>query len=63
MLPLGVAIGVVGTLVGAGGGFLLVPLLLFMYPGAEPETVTSISLAVACAPPAPGRNWSRSRKT
>jgi uncharacterized membrane protein YfcA len=49
MLPVGFAIGVLGTLVGAGGGFLLVPLLLLIYPNAEPETVTSISLAVACA--------------
>ena len=35
-----------GTLIGAGGGFVLVPALLFIYPGEAPETVTSISLAV-----------------
>ena len=29
---LGVALGAFGTLVGAGGGFLLVPILLFVYP-------------------------------
>lgn len=49
MLPLGFAVGVLGTLVGAGGGFILVPLLLLIYPGHEPETITSISLAAACA--------------
>ena len=32
--------------VGAGGGFVLVPALLFIYPGEAPETITSISLAV-----------------
>lgn len=31
---------------GAGGAFILVPILLLMYPEASPETITSISLAV-----------------
>jgi uncharacterized protein len=35
-----------GTLVGAGGGFVLAPALLLLYPGEAPETITSISLAV-----------------
>ncbi len=43
---LGVGLGGFGTLIGAGGGFLLVPLLLLLYPSEEPETITSISLAV-----------------
>lgn len=46
LLPLGVAIGAYGTLIGAGGGFVLVPLLLLAYPGEPPEIITSISLAV-----------------
>jgi uncharacterized membrane protein YfcA len=46
LLPVGVAIGVLGTLIGAGGGFLLLPLLLLVYPHEEPEVLTSISLAV-----------------
>ncbi|HVC06700.1 MAG TPA: hypothetical protein VND98_03815 [Solirubrobacterales bacterium] len=29
---LGVAVGTVGTLVGAGGGFTLTPVLLILYP-------------------------------
>ncbi|HEX7938285.1 MAG TPA: sulfite exporter TauE/SafE family protein, partial [Gemmatimonadaceae bacterium] len=43
---LGLAIGAFGTLIGAGGGFLLVPILLLMYPRDNPATITSISLAV-----------------
>jgi uncharacterized protein len=35
-----------GTLVGAGGGSLLVPILLVMLPLESPATITSISLAV-----------------
>lgn len=41
--------GAFGTLVGAGGGFLLVPVLLLVYPGKSPETVTAMSLLVVCA--------------
>ena len=43
---LGIGIGIFGTLVGAGGGFLLTPLLLFFYPHDPADTITSISLAV-----------------
>lgn len=46
LLPLGFFTGGYGTLIGAGGGFILVPALLFTYPGEAPETITSISLAV-----------------
>ena len=46
LIPVGLIIGAYGTVIGAGGGFLLVPLLLFLYPAETPETVTSISLAV-----------------
>jgi uncharacterized protein len=42
---LGFAVGVVGTLVGAGGGFLLTPVLLIVYPNESAQTITSISLA------------------
>ena len=42
----GLLIGCVGTLVGAGGGFLLVPLLVFLYPHEKPAVIASISLAV-----------------
>jgi uncharacterized membrane protein YfcA len=46
LIPLGFVIGTYGTLIGAGGGFVLVPILLLLYPQATPETITSISLAV-----------------
>jgi uncharacterized membrane protein YfcA len=42
-------VGVFGTLVGAGGGFVLVPVLLFIYPDREPETITAMSLFVVWA--------------
>lgn len=46
LVPLGAAVGGYGTLVGAGGGFVLVPALLLLYPGEDPAAITSISLAV-----------------
>jgi hypothetical protein len=46
LLSLGFLVGGYGTLIGAGGGFLLVPLLLYLYPTESPATLTSISLAV-----------------
>lgn len=46
---LGVAIAAYGTIIGLGGGFILVPVLLLAYPGYEPVEVTSISLAVVTA--------------
>jgi len=46
LIPLGFVIGAYGTLIGAGGGFILVPLLLLLYPNEKPEIITSISLAV-----------------
>lgn len=46
LIPLGFLVGAFGTLIGAGGGFVLVPVLLLLYPFASPDTITSISLAV-----------------
>lgn len=43
------AVGAFGTLVGAGGGFALVPVLLLVYPDKDAETITSMSLLVVCA--------------
>ena len=39
-------VGAFGTIIGAGGGFLLLPLLLFSYPHERPSVLTGISLAV-----------------
>ncbi len=40
----GVIIGAYSISIGAGGGFLIAPLLLLRYPDAEPEAVTTASL-------------------
>jgi len=45
-LPIGIFVGTYGTLIGAGGGFILVPLLLLMFPHESPALVTATSLAV-----------------
>jgi len=46
LVLLGVVVGAYGTLIGAGGGFILVPALLLIYPHDAPITITTISLAV-----------------
>jgi uncharacterized membrane protein YfcA len=46
LMPVGVLVGTFGTLIGAGGGFILAPLLLLLYPEESPQTITCISLAV-----------------
>jgi uncharacterized protein len=46
LIALGVGVGSFGTLIGAGGGFILMPVLLMTYPDQNPELLTSISLAV-----------------
>ncbi len=45
LAPLGILVGAFGTLVGAGGGSVMVPVLLIMLPHETPATVTAISLA------------------
>ncbi len=44
LLLLGLFVGGYGSMVGAGGGFVLMPILLLIYPDMPPEAVTSISL-------------------
>jgi uncharacterized protein len=51
---IGVAIGAYGTLIGAGGGFVLVPVLLLLFPRDSPAQVTAVSLAVVLANSASG---------
>lgn len=46
LVSLGVVVGAYGTLIGSGGGFILVPVLIFLYPEESTGTITSISLAV-----------------
>ena len=45
-LVLGFVTGAYGTLIGAGGGFVLMPILLMLFPNDSPALLTSISLAV-----------------
>ncbi|MGI8857750.1 MAG: sulfite exporter TauE/SafE family protein [Thermomicrobiales bacterium] len=42
----GVGVGTYGTLVGAGGGFVMVPIFLFFIPGISPAEAAGTSLAV-----------------
>lgn len=49
LIFLGLAIGTVGTMIGAGGGFILVPILLLFFPELPPESVTAISMAVVAS--------------
>jgi uncharacterized membrane protein YfcA len=46
---LGFIVSTYGTLIGAGGGFVLMPLLLLLYPHEDPHHLTAISLAVVLA--------------
>jgi uncharacterized protein len=46
LIAIGFGVGAYGTLIGAGGGFVLMPILLLLYPGESPAILTAISLAV-----------------
>jgi uncharacterized membrane protein YfcA len=46
LIPLGFVVGAFGTLIGAGGGFVLMPILLLLYPREDTDILTSISLVV-----------------
>jgi uncharacterized protein len=59
----GVLIGALGTLIGAGGGFLLVPLLIEAEPAWSTQLVTAFSLAVVAANASAGAfSYSRQRR-
>ena len=45
LVAIGFGVGAFGTLIGAGGGFILTPILLLLYPHDSPRTITAISLA------------------
>ena len=47
LVAIGLFIGAFGTLIGVAGGFLLIPILLFLYPDESPAVITSITLTVA----------------
>lgn len=43
---LGIGVGLLGTLIGAGGGFILLPVLTLLYPNRPAEQVSAVSLFV-----------------
>lgn len=49
LILIGFAIGTIGTLIGAGGGFILVPLLILLQPNFSAETITAISMVVVAS--------------
>ena len=49
LIIIGFLIGMFGTLIGAGGGFILVPILILSYPELKPETITAISIVIVAA--------------
>ncbi|MFP5240287.1 MAG: sulfite exporter TauE/SafE family protein [Acidobacteriota bacterium] len=53
-IALGLGTGAFGTLIGAGGGFILMPVLLMIFPHDDPSLLTAISLAVVFANAASG---------
>jgi uncharacterized membrane protein YfcA len=46
LVPLGLVAGAYGTIIGAGGGFVLVPALLLLFQDKPADQLTSISLTV-----------------
>lgn len=49
LIAIGFVIGAIGTLIGAGGGFVLVPILIILRPDLSPEIITAISMAVVAS--------------
>ncbi len=46
---IGFGVGTLGTLIGAGGGFILVPILIITHPELSPDIITAISMAIVAA--------------
>jgi hypothetical protein len=64
LVLLGFGVGAFGTLVGAGGGFILTPVLLVLYPHDSAQTISAISIAVVFFNAASGSvAYARQRRT
>lgn len=61
LIVLGFGVGTFGTLVGAGGGFILVPLLALLEPDLPTAALTAISLGVVAFNAGSGA-WAYSRQ-
>lgn len=48
-LLIGLSVGTLGTLVGAGGGFLLIPILIYYFPTLGPSNIAATSMLAVCA--------------
>jgi uncharacterized membrane protein YfcA len=48
LFPLGMLVGLFDTLIRTGGGIVLTPMLLVIYPAEPPEMLTRMALAVLC---------------
>ena len=60
---LGIGVGTLGTLIGAGGGFILLPILAILSPVEPTGTLTATSLAVVAANASSGAfAYSRQRR-
>ncbi|MEJ5308083.1 MAG: sulfite exporter TauE/SafE family protein [candidate division WOR-3 bacterium] len=44
LIPVGFLVGIIGTLIGAGGGFLLMPFMMLYFSDKTPKELTSISM-------------------
>jgi uncharacterized membrane protein YfcA len=62
-LLIGFFVGTIGTIIGAGGGFLLSPIFLLLYPITSPQLITAISLAAVAANSVSGTLGYAYRKT
>jgi uncharacterized membrane protein YfcA len=49
MFAVGVFVGAIGTMVGVGGGFLIVPAIALLQPTWSTRVITAFSLAVVSA--------------
>jgi uncharacterized membrane protein YfcA len=50
LIAMGFGAGAFGTMIGAGGGFVLMPLLLILYPHESPSVIASITLCPEARP-------------